>query len=143
MKERVLNISEGQLHCLIRESVKNILSEGLFEFFSEEKKDSSEKKHKSNKSSKKDKKDSSEKKQKSNKPSKKEKKDNPGMSAQALDILNDPMINNAEVGRELKNAGILHGSDDTIRSYVSKQRRGERPLTKGEPAAVLNISSSD
>lgn len=125
MKERVLNISEEQLHCLIRESVKNILSEGLFEFFSEDKKGNSEKK------------------QKSNKPSKKEKKDNPGMSAQALDILNDPMINNAEVGRELKNAGILHGSDDTIRSYVSKQRRGERPLTKGEPAAVLNISSSD
>lgn len=125
MKERTIVLSEGELRALISESVSKVINESIFE-----KKDES-----SNNDDKK--------KQKSNKPSKKDKTDNPGISAQAIDVLNDPMINNAEVGRELKDAGILHGSEDTIRSWVSKQRRGERPLRKGEPTAVLNISSAD
>jgi len=113
--EKTITITEGQLKSLVTESVRNILSEGFFEGFFEG----------------------------SNGGDKDKNKESAGLSAQATDILNDPTVNNAELGRELKDQGVVHGSEDTIRGLISKWKRGERKIPKGGAPAIVNIMSSD
>ena len=73
----------------------------------------------------------------------KKSKRNAGLAAQARQELGDDKINNAEVARQLEDLGILHGSEDANRSYVSKMKRGERPMPPGAPAGIVNIISGD
>lgn len=66
-----------------------------------------------------------------------------GLASQAKQALGDTKINNAEVARQLEDLGYLSGDEDTDRSYVSKMKRGERPMPPGVPAGIINIVSGD
>lgn len=72
----------------------------------------------------------------------KSKSENKVDSAEATSILKNPAFNNAEIGRMLKRNGILPAkwSEDTVRSYLSKQGEGERPLKPGEAVVVKNAT---
>lgn len=118
--ERTITLTEGQLNKLIKNSVVNILNEGFFESFLE---------------------GGRKKQDKETKP-KKEKRGS-GLAAQAKQRLGDEKINNAEIARQLEDLGFLSGDEDTDRSYVSKMKRGERPMPPGVPAGIINILSGD
>lgn len=127
--EKTITLTEGQLNKLVKESVVNILNEGFFEsFFEGKKKDDDEPK--------KDKKKKDEDKPKKG-------KRGSGLAAQAKQRLGDEKINNAEIARQLEDLGFLSGDEDTDRSYVSKMKRGERPMPPGVPAGIINIMSGD
>jgi hypothetical protein len=65
-------------------------------------------------------------------------------TAQAMDIINDDAIDNAEIARILQDVGVFprKWSNDTARSYLSKQKRGERPFNNGEAAAIVSATDN-
>lgn len=65
-------------------------------------------------------------------------------TAQAMEIINDDAIDNAEIARTLQDVGVFpkKWSNDTARSFLSKQKRGERPFRNGEAAAIVSATDN-